>query len=76
MALGAALVPDNRRVQMRNRIFGTLAVVWGGFIVLNYAVGGGAGQGDEAYEMGQFVGLVLGAALLVFGVRALVNRRR
>ncbi len=60
---------------MRNRIFGTLAVVWGTFIVINYAAGGG-GQGDEGYEMGQFVGLVLGAALLVFGVRALMNSRR
>ena len=61
-------------VPLRKRIFGTLAVVWGTFIVINYAAGGG-GQGDEGYEMGQFVGLVLGAALLVFGVRALMAGR-
>ena len=60
---------------MRNRIFGTLAVVWGTFVVVNYASGGG-GQGDDGYETGQFVGLVLGAALLVFGVRALIGSRR
>ena len=62
-------------VSLRNRIFGTLAVVWGTFIVVNYAAGGG-GQGDEGYETGQFVGLVLGAALLVFGVQALMHTRR
>jgi len=62
-------------VSLRNRIFGTLAVVWGTFIVVNYAAGGG-GQSDEGYETGQFVGLVLGAALLVFGVRALMHTRR
>ena len=59
----------------RNRVFGTLAVVWGGFVVINYAAGGG-GQGDEGYETGQFVGMVLGAALLVFGARALFSSRR
>ncbi len=48
---------------VRNRVFGTLAVLWGAFIVVNYAAGGG-GHGDEAYETGRFVGLVLGAALL------------
>ena len=56
-------------------MFGTLAVVWGGFVVINYAAGGG-GQGDEGYETGQFVGMVLGAALLVFGARALMSSRR
>ncbi len=56
-------------------VFGTLAVLWGAFIVINYAAGGG-GEGNEVYETGQFVGMVLGATLLVFGVRALTKGRR
>ncbi len=62
-------------VPVRNRVFGTLAVLWGAFIVLNYALAGG-GEGNEAYEIGQFVGMVLGAALLVIGVRMLIKGRR
>jgi len=62
-------------VPVRNRVFGTLAVLWGAFIVVNYAIGGG-GEGNEVYETGQFVGMVLGAALLVIGVRMLIKGRR
>ena len=62
-------------VPVRNRVFGTLAVLWGTFVVVNYAIGGGD-QGGEAFETGRFVGMVLGAVLLVFGMRALINSRR
>jgi hypothetical protein len=52
---------------MRNKIFGTLGVIWGGAILVSAFMRGGP-EGSGAYAAGQIGGIVFGAVLLIAGV--------
>jgi hypothetical protein len=49
---------------MRNRIFGGIGVVWGGWILIAAMING-LPQGQGAYVQGQWIGL--GFGVLMFG---------
>lgn len=51
---------------MRNKIFGTLGVIWGGAILVSAFMRGGP-DGSGAYAAGQTGGIVFGAVLLIAG---------
>ncbi len=57
---------------MRNRIFGGIAVVWGGAMLI-YSLMKGGTQGQGAYAAGQTAGLVFAALLVVVGLYYLVQ---
>lgn len=48
---------------MRNRILGAVGVLWGGAVLVNGLLRGGAGEGGGAYAAGRSAGLVFGLAL-------------
>lgn len=51
---------------MRNRIFGAIGVIWGGFILFNHFTSDApTPSGDAAFRLGQFLGL--GLMVLMFG---------
>ena len=52
---------------MRYLIFGSIGVLWGGFILLGYILKGGP-EGDGAFLAGQFIGLLWGALLFGAGL--------
>ena len=51
---------------MRNRIFGGIGVVWGGFILVS-AIARGGPQGSGAYAAGQTGALVFAVLLVIIG---------
>ena len=57
---------------MKNKVFGWIAIVWGGLIILSGVVkffSGNIGGGD--YGAGQWTGFIFGGILLIVGVLAL-----
>ncbi len=52
---------------MRNKIFGAIGTIWGGLIVTTRLLSESP-AGNEAYQVGQTVGLVLGALMFVSGI--------
>ena len=57
---------------MRNKILGTIGVVWGGAVLISAIVQGGP-HGSGAYATGQMIGFAIGALMLVAGGYTLVN---
>ena len=57
---------------MRNRIFGTIGLIWGGAILVRAFLHGGP-EGSGAYAAGQTAGLVFGGLLVVVGGYYLVR---
>jgi len=58
---------------MRNRIFGAIGVLWGGFILFNAFSGRTAQGGNAAFRTGQYVAIGLGALLFTAGLYYLVQ---
>lgn len=58
---------------MRNRIFGLIGVLWGGFILATKMSGGAAQSGNAAYQTGQNIALGLGVLLFVAGLYYLIK---
>jgi hypothetical protein len=56
---------------MRSLISGAVGVLFGGFILFNFLIQGGA-KGESAYRAGQYVALVMGILFFVGGVYYLV----
>src|SRR5205823_2379616 len=57
---------------MRNRIVGSICVLWGGAVVA-YSLTKGGPQGQGAYTAGQTAGTVFGVVLLAVGLYYLVK---
>jgi hypothetical protein len=51
---------------MRNRIFGTIGLIWGATILVRAYLGGGP-VGAGAYRQGQIAALVFAALLVIVG---------
>lgn len=58
---------------MRNKIFGVVGIIWGLSILVNYFTREAPPPGDAARSAGSIAGLVLGGAMLVAGVFALLK---
>lgn len=58
---------------MRNRIFGTIGVLWGGGVVVSAFFRELPAGASEAYARGAVGGYVLGGLLLVVGAYYLVK---
>ena len=58
---------------MRNRIFGAIGFVWGGWILLNVLSGGMDHGADSAYRTGQYLGIALGALMFTAGLYYLIR---
>lgn len=56
---------------MRKIISGVVGVLWGGVIVANFLIRGGA-QGEGGYRAGQYIALVMGLLLFFGGLYYLV----
>jgi hypothetical protein len=54
-------------MQMRNRIFGAIGIVWGGAVLARQLMGGSP-VSSGAYGAGQMMGLLTGAALFCGGL--------
>lgn len=52
---------------MRNKIFGTIGVLWGGAILAN-GILGQSPQGSEAYQAGQTGAFVFGGLMFTAGI--------
>ena len=57
---------------MRNRIFGTIGLLWGGLILVRTFIVGGA-EGTGAYRQGQIGAIVFAALLVLVGAYYLIN---
>jgi len=53
---------------MKNKIVGTIAMLWGGGIVIRWLVTS-IGGSSTAYQVGQIVAVVIGAILFVWGLK-------
>lgn len=53
---------------MRNKIVGAIGILWGGAIVAHRLIAGPSAQGSSAYQMGQSLAVLLGAAMLAAGL--------
>ncbi len=60
---------------MRNKILGTIGVIWGGAILVS-AFSRGGPQGSGAYAAGQTGGIVFGALLLIVGAYYFLKRSK
>jgi hypothetical protein len=58
---------------MRNRIFGAIGVIWGGFILANALFRGTFAAENAARQAGHYVGLGLGALLFAAGLYYLMK---
>ena len=58
---------------MRNKIFGTIGVLWGGAMLVSAFVRGGP-QGSGSYAAGQTAGLVFALLLLAVGAYYLLKK--
>ncbi len=58
---------------MRNRIFGGIGVVWGGFALLNSFSRGAVPVANGAFGTGQRIGMGLGALMFAAGFYYLVK---
>jgi hypothetical protein len=61
---------------MRNRILGSIGVLWGGALVVGHLVEGGTFDFSSAYAAGKATGFVLGALMLLAGSTTLVKSFR
>jgi hypothetical protein len=59
---------------MRDRVFGTIGILWGGAIVVFMVLRGGP-QGRGAYGGGELAGLVVGALMLIAGLYTFFKKR-
>jgi hypothetical protein len=53
---------------MRNKIFGTIGIIWGGGIVLSWLFSPGSSGGSEAYQAGQSGAVIFGVIMLAAGI--------
>jgi LPXTG-motif cell wall-anchored protein len=53
---------------MRNKIFGAIGILWGGGIVGHRLIAGPSTLGTSAYQNGQSLAVLLGAAMLAAGL--------
>lgn len=53
---------------MRNKIFGSIGILWGGAIVLRWLLTDTPVSGNSAYETGQTAAVIFGVALLLAGL--------
>ena len=60
---------------MRDKIFGSIGVLWGGAIVISAFVRD-LPQGSPEYVRGQMMGFAFGALLFVVGAYYLLRRRK
>ena len=58
---------------MRNRIFGAIGVLWGGFILLGRLAADRPVEGPGAYTAGQMAGLIFAVLLLIVGLLYLIK---
>lgn len=61
---------------MRNRIFGAIGFVWGGYILINASSSPPTATGNAAYDAGSTAGLVFGGVLCAVGLYYLVTGGR
>ena len=52
---------------MRNKIFGTIGILWGGAVIVSFFARG-ASIGTGAYAAGALFGLLFGAVMLFAGI--------
>ncbi len=58
---------------MRNRIFGAIGVVWGGFVLAGVFQRGTPGGGDAAYNFGYMIGVGFGLLMFAAGLYYLIR---
>lgn len=58
---------------MRNRIFGTIGILWGGAILILFLLRGGP-QGSGAYAAGQYAALAFGTLMVLAGILAVAKQ--
>ena len=58
---------------MRNRILGTIGVLWGGGTLLFKLIGGSRTEGNDAYAAGQIAALIFGGLMLIVGLYLLTK---
>ena len=58
---------------MRNRIFGAIGVLWGGYVILNRLKGDWTPQGDGAYRTGQNLGFGMMVPMFAAGLYYLIK---
>lgn len=59
---------------MKQKILGSIGVLWGGAILVNGLLGQ-APQGTEAYQSGQTAALIFGALMLLVGAFSLLKKK-
>lgn len=52
---------------MKNKIFGTIGILWGGAIVGRWLLGSAQVSSNDSYATGQILGIVLAFMMLVVG---------
>jgi hypothetical protein len=70
--------PTNRNYKgggtsVRNRVFGAIGVIWGGFILINALFRGVQPAQNAAGQSGQYVGLGFGVLLFTAGLYYLIR---
>ena len=61
---------------MRNKILGVIGIVWGLFILVNYFTNSTPQPGDAARSAGSMAGVILGGAMIIAGIFALVKKEK
>lgn len=59
---------------MRNKIFGSIGVLWGGGLVLRWLLADAPAAGNEAYQNGQSAAVVFGVVMLCAGLYYLFKK--
>ena len=58
------------------RIVGTIALIWGGALLVSHLLGYSRVEGSGAYASGQYAGLVFGGVLFAAGLYAVITGGR
>jgi hypothetical protein len=58
---------------VRNKLFGTIGVIWGGAMLVS-AYSRGAPEGEGAFAAGQTIGIVFAVLLIVIGAYYFMKR--
>ncbi len=53
---------------MRNKIFGAIGTIWGGFIIFSFLTGQVEPAGNQAYQTGQTTALIFGVVMFLLGI--------
>ena len=53
---------------MKNKILGSIGILWGGSIVVRWLLSGSGSSGNAAYDAGHTSAVVFGAVMLVVGL--------